>query len=292
MKKFRDRKDARRLTKKEMTGMAYINCDLKKKRAYREVFMNVPIDVTEMIKYVEKENKKDDVHITYFHMFCMAIGKTIYNNPNLNVFSMGGNFYMRNDVVLSFVAKTDFSDEAKEVMQMLKVKEDDNIFTLSEKISGGVKKARSDTKPSTSGGDNLVDNVGHLPTIIRRPVVGIFKLLDRFDLLPKSLTEEVLYYSSVIMSNIGTLNSPRGIYHDLTDFGTNSIMATMGKIYKQEVINDDGTKEIRDFCDFGITMDEGIGDGYYFIKSVNFMAHLLKNPKLLEGPANEKIEVK
>ena len=52
MKKFGDRKDARRLSKKEMTGMAYINCDLKKKRAYREVFMNMPMDVTEMIKYV------------------------------------------------------------------------------------------------------------------------------------------------------------------------------------------------------------------------------------------------
>lgn len=292
MKKFGDRKDARRLTKKEMTGMAYINCDLKKKRAYREVYMNVPIDVTEMIKYVQKQNKKEDIHITYFHMFCMAIGKTIYNNPGLNVFSMGGNFYMRNDVVLSFVAKTDFSDEAKEVMQMLKVEEDDNIFTLSKKISGGVKKARSDSKESNSGGDNLVDAVGHLPTLIRRPVVGIFKFLDRHDLLPTSLTSEILYYSSVILSNIGTLNSPRGIYHDLTDFGTNSILATMGKIYKQEVINEDGSKSIRDFCDFGITLDEGIGDGYYFIKAINFLAYLLANPKLLEGKANEKIKIK
>jgi len=292
MKKFGDRRDGRKLTKKEMTGMAYINCDLKKKRAYREVFMNVPIDVTEMIKYVEKQNKKKDVHITYFHMFCAAIGKTIYNNPNLNIYSIGGNFYMRNDVILSFVAKTDFSDEAKEVMQMLKVEENDNIFTLSKKISGGVKKARSDSKENSSGGDNLVDTVGHMPKIIRRPIVGVFKFLDKHDLLPKSLTEELLYYSSVIMSNIGTLNSPRGIYHDLTDFGTNSIMATMGKIYKQEVINEDGKKEIRDFCDFGITLDEGIGDGFYFIKSVNFLKYLLDNPKLLEGPANEKIKIK
>lgn len=291
MKKFGDRRDGRRLTKKEMTGMAYINCDIKKKRAYREVYMNIPIDVTEMIKYVEKQNKKKDIHITYFHMFCMAIGKTIYNNPKLNIYSIGGNFYMRNDVILSFVAKTDFNDEAKELMQMVKVDETDNIFTLSKKITDGVNKARLHSN-SSSGGDNLVNTVGHMPTIIRRPIVGFFKFLDRHDLLPKSLTEELLYYSSVIMSNIGTLNSPKGIYHDLTDFGTNSIMATMGKVYKQEVINDEGKKEIRDFCDFGITMDEGIGDGYYFIKSINFMTYLLNNPTLLEGNANEKIEIK
>lgn len=291
MKKIGDRRDGRRLTKKEMTGMAYINCDIKKKRAYREVYMNIPIDVTEMIKYVEKQNKKKNIHITYFHMFCMAIGKTIYNNPKLNIYSIGGNFYMRNDVILSFVAKTDFNDEAKELMQMVKVEETDNIFTLSKKITDGVHKARSNSN-SSSGGDNLVNTVGHMPTIIRRPIVGFFKFLDRHDLLPKSLTEELLYYSSVIMSNIGTLNSPKGIYHDLTDFGTNSIMATMGKVYKQEVINDEGKKEIRDFCDFGITMDEGIGDGYYFIKSINFLSYLLNNPTLLEGNANEKIKVK
>ena len=280
MKKFGDRKDARKLTKKEMTGMMYINCDLKKKRAFREVFMNVPVDVTEMIKYVEKQNKKKDTHITYFHIFASAIGKTVYNYPNLNIYNINGNFYMRNDVILSFVAKKNFSEESIEVMQMLKIEENDNIFTISEKISGGIKAARTG-EGNDSGGDDLVNFVGHLP-----------KILDRHDLLPESLTSELLYYSTVLMSNIGTLNAPRGIYHDLTDFGTNSILATMGKTYKTEVIKDDGTKEIRDFCDFGITMDEGIGDGYYFIKAINFMSYLLANPKLLEGPANEKIEVK
>ena len=287
---FGKRRDGRKLSKKEMTGMMYLNCDIKKKRAFREVFMNVPIDVTEMIKYVDKQ-KKSGKHITYFHMFCAAVAKTIYNYPNLNIYNIGGHFYMRNDVILSFVAKKDFTEESKEVMQMLKVKENDNIFTLSEKISGNVKKARTGSG-NDSGGDDLVNFVGHMPKIIRKPVVAMFKILDRYDLLPKSLTEELLYYSSVIMSNIGTLDAPRGIYHDLTDFGTNSILATMGKIYKQEVIKDNNKKEIRDFCDFGITLDEGIGDGYYFIKAVNFLAYLLANPKLLEGPASEKIEIK
>ena len=287
---FGRRRDGRKLSKKEMTGMMYINCDIKPKRAFREVFMNVPVDVTEMIKYVENQKKKGK-HITYFHMFATAIGKTIYNYPNLNIYNIGGNFYQRHDVILSFVAKKDFTEDSPEVMQMLKVKEDDNIFTISEKISGVVKAARTGSG-NDSGGDDLVNFVGHMPKIIRKPVVAMFKFLDRHDLLPKSLTEELLYYSSVIMSNIGTLNAPRGIYHDLTDFGTNSILATMGKIYKQEIIKEDGKKEIRDICDFGVTLDEGIGDGYYFIKAINFMSYLLANPKLLEGPANEKIKVK
>ena len=224
-------------------------------------------------------------------MFATGIAKTVYNYPNLNIYNIAGNFYMRKDVVLAFVAKKDFTEESKEVMQMLKVEDNDNVFTISKKISDGIKAAR-EGDGNDSGGDDLVNFVGHMPKILRRPVVGIFKFLDRHDLLPASLTKDLLYYSSVILSNIGTLNSKRGIYHDLTDFGTNSILATMGKIYKQEVINDDGTKQIRDFCDFGITLDEGIGDGYYFIKAINFLEYLLKNPAFLENSVNEKIEIK
>lgn len=287
MRKFGDRRDGKKL--KDLNGMMYVMTDIKKKRADREVYIDYPVDVTELIKYKEKMDKKKDVHITYFHLFSTAIAKVIYNRPQLNIFIVNGRFYQRNDVVLSFVAKTEFNDEAEELMQLLKVAEDDNIFTLSEKISGNVKKARTS---SQTGGDKLVSFVGHMPKIFRRPIVSIFMFLDRHDLLPKSLTEELLYYSTVILSNIGSIGCQGGIYHNITDFGSNSIMATMGKIYKKEVIKEDGSKEIRDFCDFGLTLDEGIADGFYMIKSMQLLQYILNNPKLLEGNANEKIEIK
>ena len=287
MKKFGDRRDGKKL--KNLNGMMYVMSDIKKKRADREVYIDYPIDVTELLKYREKLNKKKDRHITIFHLFSTGIAKVIYNRPQLNIFIINGKFYQRNDVVLSFVAKTEFTDTAEELMQILKVEENDNIFTLSEKISGNVKKARTS---SQTGGDKLVSFVGHMPKILRRPVVGMFMFLDRHDLLPSDLANELLYYSSVILSNIGAIGCTGGIYHNITDFGTNSILATMGKIYKKEVVNDDGTKEIRDFCDFGMTLDEGIADGFYMIKSMQLFQYIMNNPKLLEGNANEKIEIK
>lgn len=287
MKKFGDRRDGKRI--KDLNGMMYVMTDIKKKRKDREVYIDYAVDVTEVKKYVEKQNKKKDIHLTYFHIFSTVIAKVIYNRPQLNVFIVNGKFYQRNDVVLSFVAKTEFNDEAEELMQLLKVEEKDNIFTLSKKISGNVKKARTS---SQTGGDKLVSFVGHLPKMFRRPIVGIFMFMDKHDLLPSSLANELLYYSSVILSNIGAINCQGAIYHNITDFGSNSIMATMGKIYKKEIINDDGKKEIRDFCDFGLTLDEGIADGFYMIKSINLLQYILNNPELLEGNANEKIEIK
>ena len=42
-------------------------------------------------------------------------------------------------------------------------------------------------------------------------------------------------------------------------------------------------------CEFGITMDERIADGFYFIKSIKLMQYILDNPKILEEAVNEKV---
>lgn len=287
MKKFGDRRDGARV--RNMNGMNYIMYHLKKRRSESEVYINYSIDVSNLVKYMEKVKDADGRHITYFHVFATALAKTVYNRPYLNRFIVNGHFYDRNEVTISYVAKTDFNDDAEELMQVLRVNPDDNLFTLSDRISGRVKKTRSS---KSSGTDDFVSTIGKMPKPIRAFVVFIFKLLDRYDLVPASMMREILYYSTILMSNIGSIGCKEAIYHNLTDFGTNSAIVTMGKIYKKEVILDNGKKEIRDFCDFGITLDERIADGFYMIKSVQLLEYILNNPKLLEGACDEKIEIK
>ena len=288
MKNFKDRRDGRRIT--NLNGMNYIMYHLKKKRCESEVYVNQEIDVTELKKYVEEVNKKNkERHITYFHVFATAIGKVIYNRPYLNRFIVNGHFYQRNEVTVSYVAKTTFDDDSEELMQVLKINENDNLFSISDSISKRVKKTRNS---SSSGTDDFVAKIGKMPKPIRAFIVWVFKFLDRYDLVPSSMTKEILYYSSVVMSNIGSIGFKEAIYHNIIDFGTNSILVTMGKIYKKEIINEDGKKEIRDFCNFGITLDERIADGFYMIKSIQLLEYILDNPKLLEDDCNAKVEIK
>ena len=279
-KRFGDRKDGKKI--RDINGMNYIMHDIQKRRNDNEVYGNYKLDVTNLVNYITKMNElyKGERHITYFHAFSTAIAKTIYNRPYLNRFIVNGSFYDRNDVLLAFTAKTKFTDSAQEVMQILKVEEDDTIFTLSNKISGVVKKTR---ESKTSDTDDLIETVAKLPKHLRYLVVGAYKLADKHDLLPESMTKEILYYSSAILSNLGSIGSKDPIYHHLSSFGTNSLLITMGKIYKEE---------IGDFCDFGITLDERIADGFYFIKSVQLLQYILNNPEVMEGKANEKIEIK
>ena len=257
----------------------------KPRRSDSEVYISKTIDVTNLVEYM-KEKKKENEKITYFHLFCMAIGKVIYNRPLLNRFLIGGCKYQRNDVTISFVAKTDFSDTAREFLTVIKVLEDDKLDDISKRITEDVKKIRSNKESHT---DDFVNKLGKLPKFVMAIIVWFIKRLDNHDLLPSSLTKNSIYHSSVFVSHLGSIHCD-GIYHNLTNFGTNSILLTIGEI-KEDVRVVDGKIEKRYVCDLGITLDERIADGVYFAKSVNLLEYILDNPSLLEDKASDKIVI-
>ena len=140
------------------------------------------------------------------------------------------------------------------------------------------------------GANSAIDFLGKLPNMIRIPIMGVFKWCDKHDLLPNSLIQDNLYYSSMIVSNLGAIKCG-AIYHNLTNFGTCSSLATMGEIKTREVINNEGKKELRKICEFGINFDERVADGYYFAKSVGLLQYIFNNPELLEDDASKKIKM-
>ena len=284
---MRNRRDAKRI--KDINGMFQIMLDLKPNRCDSDVFINQKMDVTKLVEYVEKK-KKEGKDITYFHTFLTAIGKTIYNRPKLNRFIANRHVFEHNDITISFVAKISFDDRSEEIMVMVPIEEKDNIDTISKKVKDKVDSIRN-KKAKKEGANDAIDVIGKLPNIVRVPLVGIFKWMDKNDLLPQSLIKDNLYYSSIIVSNLGAIKCG-AIYHNLTNFGTCSSLATMGEIKKAEVINDKGKKEIRSICEFGINLDERIADGYYFAKSVQLLQYIFDNPELLEEDVSSKINVK
>ena len=273
---------------KNINGMEQIMIDLKPNRCDSFVYSQVDVDMTNLVKYIEKK-KKENKDITFFHAFVTALGKVFYNRPKLNRFVQNRHVFEHNDVVISFVAKVSFEDKAEEIMIMVPIKENDNINTISTFIKDKVNSIRN-KKAEKKGANNAIDTLGKLPNIIRVPLIGILKWSDDKGILPKSLTEDNLYYSSTIVSNLGSIKS-NAIHHNITNFGTCSSLATMGEIKDKELIID-GKKEIRKICDWGIAFDERVADGFYLIKSMELLQYIFNNPELLENPANEKIEIK
>ena len=279
------RKDARRV---DVSALMQCCIDLKPKRYENEVYIDRKVDVTNLVNYIE-EKKKQGIHYTYFHAFLTAIGKVMYNRPKLNRFISNRHMYEHNDILLSFVAKMTLDDKSEELMLVVPIEKDDTIDSIAAKTAEKVNKLRN-AKAEKSGANNSVDVLGKLPNIIRVPIFAMIKLLGKYGMLPASLTDNNIYFTSMIISNLGSIRCG-AIYHNLADFGTCSSLTTIGEITNEKIIMDDGSEEVRKMCDFGVTLDERIGDGFYFARSVAMIEHILQNPEMLEEPAGQKIEL-
>lgn len=278
------RKDARRV---EVVPLMQCAIDLKPTRKENEVYINRKIDVTDLVTFIE-EQKALGNHYTYFHAFLTAIGRIIYHRPKLNRFISNRHMYEHNEILLSFVAKMALNDASEELMLVVPIKADDNIISIAQRTNEKVQNLRSKSADK-KGANNAVDTLGKLPNIIRVPIFSLIKLLGKHGLLPQSLTDNNIYFTSMIISNLGSIHCGP-IYHNLADFGTCSSLTTIGEITTEKVLNEDGSEAIRKFCEFGVTLDERIADGFYFAKSVNQIQHMIQHPDQLLEPISNPIE--
>jgi hypothetical protein len=169
----------------------------------------------------------------------------------------------------------------------MKVDPDMNIDTISDLILGRVKKVR---KEKSNDLDKMMEFVGSLP----RPVLEVFfatlRRLEYHGVMPKTLSNGDPNYSTVMLSNLGSIGSD-SCYHHLSNYGTCSIMITIGKMHKEQKLMEDGKWSERDVINCTFTLDERLADGFYFAKSLRIMKYLLEHPKSMEEPIKEKVPV-
>ena len=273
---------------KDITGLNQISVDLKPHRSVSDVYINQKMDLTNLVKYIEKKKQAGE-EVTYFHAFLAAIGKTVYNRPKLNHFIANRHLWEHDKIVLSFVAKVSFDDRSEEMMVMVPIEKNDNIYTIGKKIRQKVDSFRNKKTANKEGANSAIDILAKIQNFLRVPLIGLLKKKKKKGLLPSSFAKDNLYYSTMIVSNLGSIKCG-AILHNLNDFGNVSSLLTMGEIKDEEVIID-GKKQIKKLCEWGMNFDERIADGYYFAKSAKVLQYLLSNPELLERPASEKVEL-
>lgn len=278
-KKWGDRRDGVWL--KDLDGMHLIMPHLMPKRTESEIYLQEQMDATALMKYVAARNAENgDYKTTPFHLFVTAIAKTVYFRPLLNRFISGKRTYQRDEIIIAFVVKQKFEDNAEERLLLLKVKPEDRLEEISRKILGDARKLRTD---SSNDVNDIMNFVGRMPRWMMRFFFGMIRFLDFHGWMPRAITEGDTNFSTVLLSNLGSIKCDAP-YHHLNNYGTNSILITVGEIHKAPMVNEKGEIEIRDVVNFGCTVDERIADGFYFAKSVKFVKHLIANPQLLEDP--------
>lgn len=284
-KRFGDRKDGKLI--RNLDPMHFIMPLIYPNRCDNEAFLSVSVDITKTREYLAEKNKNETVFpYTLFHVVVAAFIKTITLRPKMNRFIANKNMYQRNEVSAAFTVKKTFEDEGAEALAFVHAKDSDTLDSLHEYLFQQISACRSDKLDSST---ESMDIFNKLPRFISKFAVWVITKLDKHGLVPSSLIETDPYYSSVVLSNIGSIKLKSG-YHHLTNWGSCSIIALIGEAKKKPCFDDDGNAQMREMLDIGITIDERIADGYYYSKTVRLLKKLIENPELLELPAGEKIE--
>lgn len=250
------------------------------KRTEAEVSTTVMLDITDLLKFIKKHNEEEGSNYKLFHCICTAVAKMIYHRPKLNIFIAGRKYWQRNDITLSFVAKQKFEDEAVETLMTLKIKDDMNLDSISKIILGDVQKARSQGSNSL---DKTMQFVGSLPRFILEILFWILSRMEYHGIYPEDLKKGDPNYTTCLLANLGSIKAD-SCYHHLSNFGTNSMMITIGTMRKDA--------NGRDVVDITATLDERIADGFYFARSLQFGQYMIEHPQTLMEKISDPVDFK
>lgn len=280
-----DRKDAKLIRK--IDGMHLIVPLIHPNRCDNEAFVSERIELDAINKYLEKLNADNpEFKYTLFHIIVAAILRCFTLRPQMNRFIANNSLYEKNEISAAFVIKKQFADEAREGLAIVCADENTNLASVHESIRHQVMDCR---KGKVDASSNVMDILTKFPRPITRMIGSIARYLDQRGKLPQSIIATDPYHSSVVLSNLGSIKLKSG-YHHLTNWGTNSVFVIVGEKKMRPVFKDDGTFEMKDTVDLGLTVDERIADGYYFSKTIKLLKKLLENPELLEQPATTPVE--
>ena len=280
-----DRKDGKLL--RDIGAMHFVMPLMYPNRCDNEAFISECIDIGNIEAYLEKKNASDPAYrYNLFQVMVTAMLKTITLRPKMNRFIANKRMYQRNDVSAAFTIKKVFSDEGGEALAFIHAKGSDTIDSIHDAIYEKVSVGRSDkVDPGTAS----LNAVRSIPGFIAQFVGFAARFLDRHGWMPQSVIEGDPYYSSVVLTNLGSIKLHAG-YHHLTNWGTTSVFCIIGEIKKRPFYDDEGNVTMRPSVDIGLTIDERLADGYYYAKTVRLLKKLLENPELLDRPLDEEVE--
>ena len=285
-KRFGDRRDATLL--RNTDAMHFIMGIIYPHRADNEAYIAERVNLEPIKAYLAGKNVEGiPFKYTFFHVILTALVKTVTLRPKLNRFYANENYYQRNKVTAGFVIKKEFSDGSEEAVALLEAKPDATIDTIHQEIYQRVHATRNEQKMNTT--DNSMDILNKLPRVLSKAVIRFIRWLDRHGWCPDVLIGDDPNYSSVFLSNLGSIKLRSG-YHHLTNWGTCSLFCVIGEKKWTPLYDEHGLVEMRETVDLGLTVDERIADGYYYSKSIRLFKHLLEHPELLEQPMNTEVE--
>ncbi|MDD6479590.1 MAG: hypothetical protein PUF48_07310 [Oscillospiraceae bacterium] len=245
------------------------------------ITLDIPLDPIQ--SYIN-DKRKQGLNFSHMDVILASYVRTIAKFPALNRFVVNKKSYARNEIAVGMVVLTQ-GELGNETMAKMYFEPDYTIFQVHDTVENFVEENRK--APENNATEKIMKYLLAVPGVM--PLgVGILKALDKFGLLPKAVIDMSPFHNSLVISNLASIRTNH-IYHHCYEFGTTSMVITMGN--NRDVVKRKVSGEVvADRCiPMGLVMDERICSGFYLSMAFREMKKYLKNPALLEQPPEEVV---
>jgi hypothetical protein len=252
---------------KNLSPVRYMIPYVMRGRNESVVYTSAQWDITKARGWLRRYNRsrKGKERATIFHLLIYASVRMLFERPGVNRFVSGGRIYQRRGVTISFATKVEMSEDAPIVTVKLQFGPDEGFDSAVARIAAAIDAARAGVETDI---DREMKFFMKLPAWLLSMIVKAGFVLDRWNLLPKSLIEPDPMFCSMFLANMGSLHISN-LYHHLYEYGTCSIFGVAGS-----VIHD----ENRDLLQVSWTVDERMNDGFYCQTALAFVRDTLADP--------------
>ena len=214
--------------------------------------------------------------VSHLAVVMAAYIRTVAEYPELNRLVVNKRIYARNELAVGMVVLK--PGETDGTMNKIYFELEDDVFTVQKRIDEYV--AANRESGDTNSTDQLITILLKIPGLVNFGV-GVFKLMDRYGLLPKSIIKASPFHTSLVITNLASIRTNH-IYHHIYNFGTTSMIIAMGNLREIPTRTKNGVEFVR-CMPLGVVMDERICTGSYYARAFAKMRKYLNDPTLLEG---------
>jgi len=253
------------------TLMSYI----MPRRGDAAVFLEVEADVGRTLEFIRRFNETSTNKITIFYIFLYSIFKGLIRHPELNRYIRGKRVYQRSDITIAFSMKVEKTVDSPMREVKLRFDSDMSFDKFVDYVKNSIDDAR---KGRELDADKKSEFFSKIPRLILMMAVKVVFTLNFFGLLPNSFTRDDPFFSSVFVTNLGSIGID-AVFHHLYEYGDCPFFINIGKIYKKPVVREDNQIVIQETLPIRITFDERIADGFTASRGLLFMKDMIEDPE-------------
>lgn len=284
-RRFGDRYDGRRI--RTLDPFYKIIPYIMKTRIDAQNYFEDKMEISGTEAFIIRKRKETGERIAFLHVIIAAMVRAISQKPALNRFVAGQKIFARNEILISFVLKKEFTEDSPETTLKVKFSPDDSFMDVVRKVNKAVEENKNVTTKNDT--DKLAKLIMSIPGQLVRFLVWALRSLDYLGLMPKIINRLSPFHTSVFITDLGSVGI-QPVYHHLYDFGTTSTFVAFGIKMKEKVINSDNEIVNKKYVRVCVVTDERIADGHFFASAFKLYRNLIKNPEILDNPPEKVFE--